>query len=99
MLFLYEPKHRGIFSSLHWSTFKKSFLGWLVVNDIYKQNAPLENIKNALRYFFFRNFCFTNLLTVIADKIVKKLKASGATQAVVLDISKAFYRAWHDGIL
>ena len=53
---------------------------------------------------FALNFCFTsrstsNLLTVIADKIVKKLKASGATQAVVLDISKVFYRAWHDGIL
>ena len=54
--------------------------------------------------FFFRNFCFTSrpiakLLTVTADRIARVIKTSGATHTVVLDISSAFYRAWHNGIL
>ena len=45
----------------------------------------------------FQKFCFNsrstaNLLTVIADSIARVLETSGTTQAVVLDISKAFYR-------
>ena len=66
----------------------------------------LENsvFQNAIPYFIFRNFCFNsrstvNLLTVIADRIARVLKTSGATHAVVLDISKAFYRVWHTGLL
>ena len=59
---------------------------------------------NAIPYFIFRNFCFNsrstvNLSTVIADRIARVLKTAGATQAVVLDISKAFYRVWHTGLL
>ena len=66
----------------------------------------LENsiFQNAISYFLFKNFCFTfrctaNLWTVHADRIARVLKTSGATQTVVLDISKAFYRAWHSGLL
>ena len=66
----------------------------------------LENsiFQNAISYFLFKNFCFTfrctaNLWTVHADRIARVLKTSGATQTVVLDISKAFYRAWHTGLL
>ena len=39
------------------------------------------------------------LFTVIANRIARVLKTSGATQTVVLNISKAFYRAWHAGPL
>ena len=39
-----------------------------------------------------------NILIVIDYRIARVLKASGATQAVVLDISKTFYRVWHTGL-
>ena len=52
---------------------------------------------------FLETFCFTflsivNLLAVTADRLSRVLKTSGATQAVVRDISKAFYRGWHAGL-
>ena len=38
-------------------------------------------------------------LTVTSDRINKVLKTCGATQIVVLEKSKAFYRVWHTGVL
>ena len=40
-----------------------------------------------------------NTLIVTADRIARLLKTSGATQVIVLDISKAFYRVCHTGLL
>ena len=40
-----------------------------------------------------------DLLTVVSDRIARTFNRSGATRAVALDISKAFDRAWHDGLL
>ena len=40
-----------------------------------------------------------DLLTVVSDRIARAFNRSGATQAVVLDISKAFDRVWHAGLL
>ena len=40
-----------------------------------------------------------DLLTVVSDRIARAFKRSGATRAVALDISKAFDRAWHAGLL
>ena len=39
------------------------------------------------------------LLTVVSDRIARAFNRSGATQAVALDISKAFDRVWHAGLL
>ena len=39
------------------------------------------------------------ILTVVTDRIAKAFDRSGATQAVALDISKSFYRVWHDSLL
>ena len=39
------------------------------------------------------------LFTVTAKRIARVLKTSCATQIVVLDILKTFYRAWHAGRL
>ena len=36
-----------------------------------------------------------DILTVISDRIARAFNRSGATQAVALDISKAFGRVWH----
>ena len=40
-----------------------------------------------------------DLLTVVSGRIARAFKRSGATQAVALDISKAFERVWHAGLL
>ena len=81
---------------------KLSFLSEI----IFRLQVALENsvFQNAIHYFIFRNACFTyrctvNLLTVTADRIVRVFNISGATQVVVLDISKASYRVWHTGLL
>ena len=39
------------------------------------------------------------LLPVVSDSIARALSMSGATQAVVFDISKAFNWVWHVGLL
>ena len=40
-----------------------------------------------------------DLLTVVSDRIARAFNRSGATRAVVLDISKTFDRVWHAGLL
>ena len=40
-----------------------------------------------------------DLLTVVSDRIARALNSSGTTGAVALDISKAFNRVWHAGLL
>ena len=41
----------------------------------------------------------TDLLTIVFDRIARAFNRSGTTQAVALDISKAFDRVWHAGLL
>ena len=41
----------------------------------------------------------SKLLTVVSDRIASAFNRSGTTQAAVLDISKAFVRVWHAGLL
>ena len=43
-------------------------------------------------YGFRSSRSAADLLTVVSDRIARAFNGSGATQAVVLDISKAFYR-------
>ena len=38
-------------------------------------------------------------MTVVSDRIARAFHRSEATQAVALDISKAFDRVWHAGLL
>ena len=40
-----------------------------------------------------------DLLTVVSDRIARAFNRCGATGAVALDISKAFDRVWHAGLL
>ena len=40
-----------------------------------------------------------DLLTVVSNRIARAFSKSGATRAVALDISKAFGRVWHAGLL
>ena len=38
-------------------------------------------------------------LHLVSDRIARAFNKSGATRAVALDISKAFDRVWHTGLL
>ena len=40
-----------------------------------------------------------DLLTVVSNRIARSFNKSGATRAVTLDLSKAFDRVWHAGLL
>ena len=40
-----------------------------------------------------------DLLTVVSDRIARVFNRSGSTRAVAIDISKAFDRVWHAGLL
>ena len=51
-------------------------------------------------HYGFRSYRSTiDLLTVASDKIASAFHRSGAIQAVTIDISKAFDRVWHAGLL
>ena len=47
----------------------------------------------------FRSRSTADLLTVVSDRIAKVFNRSGAARAVALNISKAFDRVWHAGLL
>ena len=51
------------------------------------------------QYGFRSSRSTAGLLTVVSDRIARAFNRSGATRAVALDISKAFYRVWHADLL
>ena len=51
------------------------------------------------QYGFRSSQSTADLLTVVSDRIVRAFNRPGATQAVSLDISKAFDRVWHADLL
>ena len=51
------------------------------------------------QYGFRSSQSTADLLTVVSDRIARAFNRSGATRAIALDISKAFDRVWHSGLL
>ena len=51
------------------------------------------------QYGFRSSQSTADLLTVVSDRIARVFNRFGATRAVALDISKAFDRMWHAGLL
>ena len=51
------------------------------------------------QYGFRSSRSTADLLTVVSDRIARAFGRFGATQAVAVDISKAFDRVWHAGLL
>ena len=49
-------------------------------------------------YGFWCSWSNADLLTVVSDRYARAFNRSGATQAVALDISKAFDRVWQAGL-
>ena len=51
------------------------------------------------QYGFRSSRSTADLLTIVSDRIARAFNRSGATRAVALDISEAFDRVWHAGLL
>ena len=51
------------------------------------------------QYGFRSSRSAADRLTVVSDRIARAFNRSEATRAVALDISKAFDRVWHAGLL
>ena len=51
------------------------------------------------QYGFRSSRSTADLLTFVSDRIARAFNRSGTTRAVALDISKAFDRVWHAGLL
>ena len=51
------------------------------------------------QYGFRSSRSTSDLLTVVSDRIARAFNRSGATRTVALDISEAFDRVWHAGLL
>ena len=51
------------------------------------------------QYGFRYSQTTADLFTTVSDRITRAFNWSGATRAVALDISKAFNRVWHAGLL
>ena len=78
-----------------------------VVSKVFEKlinNRIVDHLKKCglfsdFQYDFWSSQSTADLLTVVSDRIARAFNRSGATQAVPLDISKAFDRVWHAGLL
>ena len=51
------------------------------------------------QYGFRSSLSTAYLLRCVSDRLARAFNRSRATGTVALDIPKAFYRVWHDGLL
>ena len=70
-----------------------------LVNNRIVDHLEKCGVFSDFQYGFRSSRSTADLLTVVSDRIARAFNRSGATQAVTLDISKAFDRVWHAGLL
>ena len=78
-----------------------------VISKVFEKlssNRIVDHLKkcglfSAFQYSFRSSRSTADLLTVVSDRIARAFNGSGATRAAALDISKAFDRVWHAGLL
>ena len=78
-----------------------------VISEVLEKFANNKIVDHLEKCVFFSDFQYgfrssqstADLLTVVSDRIARAFNRSGATRAVALDISKAFDRVWHVGLL
>ena len=78
-----------------------------VVSKVFERLINNKVVKHLERTELFSDFQYGfrssrstgDLLTVVTDRIAKAFDNCGATRAIALDISKAFDRVWHAGLL
>ena len=70
-----------------------------LVNDRIVDHLENCGLFSDFQYGFRSCRSTADLLTVVSDRIARAFNRSGATRAVALDISKAFDRVWHAGLV
>ena len=70
-----------------------------LVNNRIVDHLEKCGLFSEFQYGFRSSRSTADLLTVVSDRIARGFNRSGATRAVALDISKAFDRVWHTGLL
>ena len=78
-----------------------------VVSKVFEKLVNNRIVDHLEKCVFFSDFQYSfrssrstpDLLTVVSDRIARAFNKSGATGAVAPDISKAFDRVWHTGLL
>ena len=58
-----------------------------------------HNLFSDYQYGFRSGRSTADVLTVISERVYRTLDACGETRAIALDISKAFDKVWHAGLL
>ena len=74
------------------------------VFEIFSHNRIVDHLEKCSLFSDFQcgfrsSRSTAGLLTVVSDRITRAFNKSGATRAVAFDISKAFNRVWHAGLL
>ena len=70
-----------------------------LVNNRIVDHSEKCGLFSDFQYCFKSSQSTAHLLTVVSDRIAMAFNRSGATRVVALDISKAFHRVWHAGLL
>ena len=75
-----------------------------VVSKVFENNRIVDHLEKCglfsdFKYGFRSSRSTADLLTVVSDRIARGFNRSVAPRAVALDISKAFDRVWHAGLL
>ena len=70
-----------------------------LVNDRFFDHLEKCSLFTDFQYGFRSSRSTADLLTVVSERIARSFNRSRATRAVALDISKAFDRVWHGGLL
>ena len=99
-----------VFKNVGESSTAKNYLPFSllsVVSKIFEKHVNNRIVNHPEKYDLFSDFQYgfrssrstADLLTVVSDRIAGAFNRSGATRAVALDISMAFDRIWHAGLL
>ena len=70
-----------------------------LVNNSIADHLEKCGLFSDFQYGFRSSRSTADLLTVVSDRTARDFNSSGTTRAVPLDISKAFDRVWHAGLL
>ena len=70
-----------------------------LVNSSIVDHLEKCGIFSDFQYGFRSSRSTTDLLTIVSDRTARAFNRSGVTRVVALDISKAFERVWHAGLL
>ena len=75
------------------------FYRWSLYSRMLGKDLVKVLVKSYFQYGFRSSRSTGDLLTVASDRITRAFHRSVATRAAALDISKAFVRVWHAGLL